>query len=189
MPATSSAVSEARQAANQANAKYSTGPRSPEGKARAAANARTHGLCSKDVIIASAEEQVEFNDMLELNLIEIKPNGSVEQTIFDEMIAAAWSLRRIRRLETALNLNIDPLIALDDDKLQIKLDRLARHQTRIERSYYRALKQLSALQTERILQRTNPQSESLNDFSPLLNTAERRKPSNTRARSTFPIRR
>jgi hypothetical protein len=61
MPATSAAVSEARQAANQANAKYSTGPRSPEGNARAAANSRTHALCSKDVVVASPEEQVEFN--------------------------------------------------------------------------------------------------------------------------------
>ncbi len=37
-------TSEAKRAANRANAKKSTGPRSPAGKARASQNARRHGL-------------------------------------------------------------------------------------------------------------------------------------------------
>jgi hypothetical protein len=170
--------------------------RCPEAKARATANARTYGLSHKDVIIANAEEQLEFDQFITLQLVEIHPNGSVEHTVFDEMIAAGWNLRRIRRLETALNQSLDPLAALDDDKLQAKLDRLARHQSRIERSYYRAQKQLSVLQTERILQRTHPHSQSLDDASPLLNSAERRRASDVRGRAlasssrpTFPIRR
>jgi hypothetical protein len=170
--------------------------RSPEAKARATANSRKYGLTNKDVIIANAGEQTEFDEFIALQLVEIKPNGSVEQTIFDEMVTAGWNLRRIRRLETALNQSIDPLAALDNDKLQAKLDRLARHQTRIERSYYRAQKQLSALQTERILQRSHPHLESLDDFSPLLNTTERRRASDVQVkavaaavRTSFPIRR
>jgi hypothetical protein len=51
------------------------------------------------------------------------------------MLAGAWNLKRIRRMEAALNQGIDPLAALDGDKLQAKLDRLARHQTRIQRWY------------------------------------------------------
>jgi hypothetical protein len=36
---------------------------------------------------------------------------------------------------------------LNDDDLQTKLDRLARHKSRIERTFHRCLKELKALQT------------------------------------------
>src|SRR5439155_24271679 len=41
----------ARLAANRQNAILSTGPRSPEGKAIAGQNARTHGLLSRQVLL------------------------------------------------------------------------------------------------------------------------------------------
>ncbi len=177
-----------RQTPNEANAQHSTGPKTPEGKARAAANSRTHGLCAKDVIIASPEEQTEFDELLSLHLTQIKPNGSVEQVIFDQMIADTWNLRRIRRLETALNHGIDPLAALDDEALQTKLERIARHRTRIERSYFKCLKELSRIQTERVLTRCTEQSSDYADVSPLLNTAEfRRKASKSQNFKTNPI--
>lgn len=77
------------QAANQANTQnaHSTGPRTPEGKARAAANSRTHGPCAKDVIIANPEEQIEFDELLTQHLAETRPNSSIEQVIFDQVIA------------------------------------------------------------------------------------------------------
>lgn len=40
-------TSERQRAANRANAKLSTGPRSPSGKARASRNARRHGLAAQ----------------------------------------------------------------------------------------------------------------------------------------------
>ncbi len=176
-----SPANDPRQAAHEANAPNatrSTGPKTPEGKARAAANSRTHGLCAKDVIIATPEEQTEFNDLLALHLVEIKPHGSVEQVIFDGMLADTWNLRRIRRLETALNQGLDPLAALDDEALQTKLDRIARHRTRIERSYFKSLNELSRIQSARVLNRCNEQTSDLADISPLLNLTEfRRKPS------------
>ncbi len=177
MHAASPANADPRQAANQANAQHSTGPRTPEGKARAAANSRTHGLCAKDVLIASPEEQTEFDELLALHLAQIKPHGSVEQVIFDAMIADTWNLRRVRRLETALQQGVDPLEALDDEVLQTKLERIARHRTRIERSYFKALKELSRIQTARVLNRCHEQTTDFADISPLLNLAEfRRKP-------------
>jgi hypothetical protein len=79
-----------------------------------------------------------------------------------------------------LILLLDPLAALDDDKLQAKLDR---HQTRLQRVYYKALKVLSALQTERILVRItkNEKAMGFSHFSPLLNTAELRRMPSARA--------
>ena len=42
-------ISEKRLAANRANAAHSTGPTTPEGKARAAKNAVRHGLLAKQI--------------------------------------------------------------------------------------------------------------------------------------------
>ena len=52
-------LSEARQSANSANASLSTGPRTPEGKARASQNARKHGLTAAQLFIA-ADDRPEF---------------------------------------------------------------------------------------------------------------------------------
>ena len=62
---------------------------------------------------------------------------------------AAWNLRRVRQIESALHQGVDPLSALEDEALQKKLDRLHRNHTRLERSYHRNMNALKALQTER----------------------------------------
>jgi hypothetical protein len=137
-------ISPEKQAANQANAQHSTGPKTPEGMARSAANSRTHplgdpqagGFCSKDNLVA-AEDQEEFDQMAHGYQIDLSPEGAIEQTLADEIVAAAWQLRRMRRVETAACSGHDSYTAiLDDDVLQKKLDRLARHKTRIERTFH-----------------------------------------------------
>jgi hypothetical protein len=47
---------------------------------------------------------------------------------------------------------------LKDDELQKKLDRLARHQTRIQRTFHRSLKELKTLQTNSFIEATLPHS-------------------------------
>jgi len=76
--------------------------------------------------------------------------------LFDELVAAAWNLRRIRRMETALCSSTSLEDLLKDDELQKKLDRLARHKTRIERTFHRSLKELKALQTNSFIEGTLP---------------------------------
>jgi hypothetical protein len=139
----------ARQIANTANAQLSTGPRSEEGKARSSQNARKHGLTAKELVVAS-EQRVEFEELLAEFEAEIRPQGPIQQTLFDELVGAAWNLRRIRSLEAELYASAgaasySELLANDD--LQAKLDRLARHKTRIERTFHRSLRELKALQT------------------------------------------
>jgi hypothetical protein len=144
-------TSSARLAANAANAQHSTGPRTPEGQARASQNARTHGLTARDLIV-SADEREEFDELLNDYQIEVKPQGAIQQTLFDELVSAAWNLRRVRRMEVQLCSDTKP----EDEQLQNKLDRLARHQTRIERTFHRSLKELKALQTNAVIQATLP---------------------------------
>jgi len=139
--------SELKIEANRANAQASTGPRTEEGKARSSQNARKHGLTAKQLAI-TPEDREAFDEILAGHLHEINPSGQIEQTLFDELVAAAWNLRRIRILESQLDL-LDP-----------QYDRLARHKTRNERTFHRALKELKALQTNDTLHRMLPREIS-----------------------------
>ena len=139
-----------KQIANQANGQRSTGPIASAGKARSAMNSRTHGLCAKDILIGP-EEQADFDDMAEGYRFELDPHGPVEQTLFSEIVGSAWQLGRVQRMETeACDGKSAYAEILDDEVLQKKLDRLARHHTRLEGAFHRCLKQLKALQKERI---------------------------------------
>jgi hypothetical protein len=144
-------TSPARLAANAANAQHSTGPRTPEGQARSSQNARTHGLTARDVIIAPDEHE-EFEQFLNDYQTGIKPQDAIQRTLFDELVAAAWNLRRVRRLEVQLWSDI----VLNDEEIQKKLDRLVRYKTCIERTFHRSLKELKALQTNTVIEATLP---------------------------------
>ena len=139
----------AQQIANTANAQRSTGPVSPAGKARSAMNSHVHGLYAKHILVG-AEDKLEYARMAQNYFIELHPNGEIEQTLFDEIIGAVWQLIRLRRMETEACAGKTTYTGmLDDEALQKKLDRLARHHTRIERTFHRCLKELKTLQAER----------------------------------------
>jgi len=149
-------ASPARQIANIANAQLSTGPRTDEGKSHSSQNARKHGLCAAQLVIA-AEDREEFEALHSELKAEVKPQGAIQQLLFDELVAAAWNLGRIRNLEAELTASIDNLQELTDNPdLTAKLDRLARHKTRIERTFHRSLHELKALQTDALLAATLP---------------------------------
>jgi len=148
--------SEACQTANAANARLSTGPRTEEGKARSSQNARTHGLTAAQLVIA-AEDRDEFDDLHSQLQADIRPQGALQQILFDELVDSAWNLRRIHRMETELTASSATYLdILDNPELTAKLDRLARHQTRLERTFHRALRELKSLQTDAALALTLP---------------------------------
>ena len=143
-------TSPAQLAANAANAQHSSGPRTPEGKARSSQNASKHGLTAREIIIAPGEQE-EFDDLLATYQADVKPQGAIQQTLFNQLVAAAWNLRRIGRMEAELCAGSSYNDVLANHELQNQLDRLARHHTRIERSFHRCLKELKALQTNTVL--------------------------------------
>ena len=141
-------ISSARLAANRANAGKSTGPRSPEGKARSSQNSIKHGLSSRCFVVRD-DEIGEFEELRDSLCSQVAPKGALEITLFRQLFHATWNLRRIERLEAELfHDNIDPLADASHDE---QLDRLARYQSRYERSYYRALRELRTIPTGRIL--------------------------------------
>ena len=139
----------AQQIANTANAQKSTGPTTPEGKARSAMNSQIHGLCAKHNVIGP-EEQSDFDRMATNYVLELMPNSAVEHTLYTEIVGAAWQLARVRRMETEACAGKSTYTEiLDDEVLQKKLDRLARHHTRLERTFHRCLKELKTVQAQR----------------------------------------
>ena len=141
-------TSPARAAANAANAQLSTGPRTAAGRARSSRNAIKHGLTSQDLIVRE-DEQDDFHHLQQALLQELAPEGAVEMFTFNQLLRAAWNMERARRLETDLFANgLDPLL---DESAGKTLDRIHRYANQSERSYYRHIKELRLLQTNRVV--------------------------------------
>ena len=140
----------AKAAANAANARLSTGPRTAEGKAQSSRNALKHGLTAREVVVRE-DQQEEFNDLRDRMLTDLDPQGAVEIETFNILLHAAWNIRRFRALEAALMVNgLDPVF----DESTIKtLDRLHRYHNHALRAYHKAMAELRALQTARALKK------------------------------------
>jgi hypothetical protein len=96
------AISPRKLAANQQNARRSTGPRTPTGKARVKHNALKHGLLAKEVIVPLGDEykkRAEFDHLLDDLCQHYAPVGPIEAMLVDRIAVAYWRLRRATRAE------------------------------------------------------------------------------------------
>ena len=87
--------------ASRENAKKSTGPRTPEGKARSSKNALKHGLLSQDAVIPG-EDPAEFDRHLTLYEDTYLPHNCIERELVRQIADAAWRMRRLSRIETTI---------------------------------------------------------------------------------------
>ena len=87
--------------ASRENAKKSTGPRTPEGKARSSKNALKHGLLSQDAVIPG-EDPAEFDRHLTLYEDTYLPHNCVERELVRQIADAAWRMRRLSRIEATI---------------------------------------------------------------------------------------
>lgn len=149
--------SNAQTLANQANAQLSSGPKTPEGKATSSRNATKHGFRGR--LHVRDHEREEFEALVEAHRAELNPQGPLENLIFDKLITAAWHLFRLEWAETELLKNGDKeSFVYGHPEAYAILDTMYRYRQSHERSLYRALKELRALQTERaIRQRVGPE--------------------------------
>ena len=85
--------------ANRKNARSSTGPSTPEGKARSSQNATTHGLFARDVLLPDENPQEFFDSVAELEQ-ELGAIGGFERRLVHHITCTEWRLRRLLRLET-----------------------------------------------------------------------------------------
>ena len=82
-----------RLAANRANAKKSTGPRTHEGKARSSRNAVKHGMCSSSPVLPGECSATFGTYKAELHT-EFQPDNALQKLLFDQLIRSAWAMHR-----------------------------------------------------------------------------------------------
>ena len=82
--------------ANQENAKKSTGPKTPEGKARSRANALKHGLCSS-VVVPESLEVVQQRDLEWY--YTLKPQTEYHSWLVEKIAIVSLRIDRCERIE------------------------------------------------------------------------------------------
>ena len=93
-------ISEAKLAANRANAQKSTGPRSDEAKAVTRHNAVRHGLTGQAVLLPT-DDAVRYQALCDAYQKELKPVGAFETILVQAIVDHDWRLARIPVLEAS----------------------------------------------------------------------------------------
>jgi hypothetical protein len=132
--------------ANKLNSQKSTGPKSPEGKAKSCLNRLSHGLTSNATIVPG-EDPEEFIDLLTDLIGEYDPATPTEQILVEKMAMNQWlSLRGFRLQGEAF---LDLKLVSDSFGIPKTLGLLIRYQTSAERTFHRAHNELVKTQKER----------------------------------------
>ena len=97
--------------ANRRNARKSTGPKTPAGKAVSRMNAMKHGLLARQVVVRGLklrESSHEFKTLCRDYYEHLTPVGPLEEMLVGQIATAAWRLRRARTAETGeIALSVD----------------------------------------------------------------------------------
>lgn len=159
---------QAQQQASRANGAKSTGPATPEGKARSSQNGTRHGLFSTTILLRKESRQAW--EQLSADLVaRFNPADNVELNLVYEMASATWRSQRCTAMETALlDMEID-VVELTDAPAQSPADEirvaatayakavgrdqalieLGRQSIRLNNLWMRLYKQLRQLQNDR----------------------------------------
>ena len=120
MPRKPKLSAEERSRINRANASKSTGPRTPEGKAKSRLNACRHGLTGQFITIQSQDLAAYVRHGREL-VLGFNPIGPEEVTLTQYLIDAAWLMHHANTLE----INARAMAGLDVAHDAEQLDELA----------------------------------------------------------------
>ncbi len=127
---------------NRANAQFSTGPRSDEGKLASSRNSLRHGLASGTLIIAG-EDPAEFEALKTALFEEHQPPTETEVLLVTEMAQSWWLAQRAIRLQ-------NECFSADAADLAKHLSLFLRYQTTHERAFHKALAALLKLKQNRV---------------------------------------
>jgi hypothetical protein len=140
--------------ANRRNARNSTGPRTPEGKAKSSANSVKHGL-SGAFRVLDTENQEEFEELIAEYHRTFRPANIHERFLIEEIAQARWRLARARRLESELIEDLverrhhenadDMFVSAFRTDTTTALNTIQRYANVLQRAAFRAQDQLLAL--------------------------------------------
>ena len=99
-------ASQAQIDANRANAQKSTGPKTPEGKARSSKNHLSHGFTSQDVVMAD-ENREAFESLLDALIEQFQPANITEQILVEKMAQNQWLTLRALRCQAKYSYHTD----------------------------------------------------------------------------------
>ena len=129
---TTATMSEKKLAANRANARKSTGPRTAEGKARASLNAISHGLFCKDLVLPGESQEV-LKVLRRLWITSLNPQDIAEMWLVDRIVNANWKLRRLQESEMHFH-HADKSDVLQLEDLEEKLSEMHERDPRAGRA-------------------------------------------------------
>jgi hypothetical protein len=133
--------------ANKLNSQKSTGPKTPEGKAKSSLNRLSHGFASNARIIPG-EDPEQFKGLLFDLVNEYQPATATEQILVEEMVTNRWLSLRAFRLQGEAFLDLKApagTFVLPKD-----LGLLIRYQTSAERAFHKAHNELVNTRKQRL---------------------------------------
>ena len=162
-------MSEAALAANRANAKKCTGPKTREGKFKSSLNALKHGSYSHNFIIKT-EDAGTFENFSKSFIDEFQPATPSELELLKQLISVAWRRNRIAELiQLRINNAIDSVVAVSEptpaaqitlrafEKLENEKHSFARqeaHEIRLANLFQRTLSRLNTIRDKKLANET-----------------------------------
>ena len=136
--------------ANRANAKKSTGPRTPEGQSTSATNSLRHGLtaASATLFATKPEEREQYLQLQATLSEECLPSGTTEDLIFEQYTYASFQCLRAQSFECEAQDRW--LENPDSQQLFVQMERVVKLGALFERRAAKAFKQLQQLQLHRL---------------------------------------
>ena len=145
-------TSPAQQTASRTNGAQSRGPTTQEGKAKSAANSRKHGLCSKEFVLETPDEQARFAELERETRFTYQAKNPLEEEACHHLAVAIWRRRVCDNLEKDLLLAIQNGTACAQnggDGLP-GLNAVNRYRARIARDLREAREELNQLRAARV---------------------------------------
>lgn len=131
--------------ANRRNAQRSTGPKTPEGKAKSSQNSITHGILVKKFLNGAAPETVAEIEALAAGIREhYQPADMLEEMLVQRIVIEAGREHRILGFEQKIEESTSGPI-----HLVACLGHVARYATSTSRALYRAIQELERVQAAR----------------------------------------
>jgi hypothetical protein len=96
---TSKKTSEKKAAANRANAKKSSGPKTPRGKSKSRNNSLKDGFFATSVL--PGEDSAAYQELHQSLISQYHPEGAEELMLVHQICRALWWLRRSQQIENA----------------------------------------------------------------------------------------